>query len=373
MAGRLPHPKTAAEAGSDLTGELQRIYDALTTTRTAKGRRRKDGTLGKGFEQRVVARAELFFSREGRVSDVLEAANEAGFDFADSGELLSAVYDSVVYGYKRYAARGEGQEVSFSMGDRVRRVPMEEARRVADAFHRVEGMEPVAVDVPAAYASDLKDALGSVREQFRFLQEQTQEQGYALVMGDGKRVKVGGKGWREVKQHAADRRVLAALAVLPELAGKAEFIHSAVNVEPEKKRNIERFHYYLTKADFKGASADGNTGLAYVNIVLAEDFRGNLFYDLDASSVEEVDENREVSDILHRSRVPNTGEAKHGTSHRGRVHLLKEFVNYVDRDLTGRGIEGHEVSVQEVEAQGGVDEHGVMESLVDDDPVVSFP
>lgn len=372
VAGRLPHPKTAAEAGSDLTGELQRIYDALTTTRTAKGRRRKDGTLGKSFEQRVVARAEQFFSREGRVSDVLEAANEAGFDFADSGELLSAVYDSVVYGYKRYAARGEGQEVSFSMGDRVRRVPMAEARRVADAFHRVEGMEPVAVDVPAAYASDLKDALGSVREQFRFLQEQTQEQGYALVMGDGKRVKVGGKGWREVKQHAADRRVLAALAVLPELAGKAEFIHSAVNVEPEKKRNIERFHYYLTKADFKGASADGNTGLAYVNIVLAEDFRGNLFYDLDASSVEEVDENREVSDILHRSRVPNTGEAKHGTSHKGRVHLLKEFVNYVDRDLTGRGIEGHEVSVQEVEAQGGVDEHGVMESLVDDDPVVSF-
>lgn len=372
VAGRLPHPKTAAEAGSDLTGELQRIYDALTTTRTAKGRRRKDGTLGKGFVQRVVARAEQFFSRDGRVSDVLEAANEAGFDFADSGELLSAVYDSVVYGYKRYAARGEGQEVSFSMGDRVRRVPMAEARRVADAFHRVEGMEPVAVDVPEAYASDLKDALGSVREQFRFLQEQTQEQGYALVMGDGKRVKVGGKGWREVKQHAADRRVLAALAVLPELAGKAEFIHSAVNVEPEKKRNIERFHYYLTKADFKGASADGNTGLAYVNIVLAEDFRGNLFYDLDASSVEEVDENREVSDILHRSRVPNTGEAKHGTSHKGRVHLLKEFVNYVDRDLTGRGIEGHEVSVQEVEAQGGVDEHGVMESLVDDDPVVSF-
>lgn len=351
VAGRLPHPKTAAEAGSDLTGELQRIYDALTTTRTAKGRRRKDGTLGKGFEQRVVARAEQFFSRDGRVSDVLEAANEAGFDFADSGELLSAVYDSVVYGYKRYAARGEGQEVSFSMGDRVRRVPMEEARRVADAFHRVEGMEPVAADVPAAYASDLKDALGDIRERYRVLQKETQEQGYALVMGDGKRVKVGGKGWREVKQHAADRRVLAALAVLPELAGKAEFIHSAVNVEPEKKRNIERFHYYLTKADFKGASADGNTGLAYVNIVLAEDFRGNLFYDLDASSVEEVDENREVSDILHRSRVPNTGEAKHGTSHRGRVHLLKEFVNYVDRDLTGRGREGQEVSVQEVEAQ----------------------
>lgn len=336
VAGRLPHPKTAAEAGSDLTGELQRIYDALTTTRTAKGRRRKDGTLGKSFEQRVVARAEQFFSREGRVSDVLEAANEAGFDFADSGELLSAVYDSVVYGYKRYAARGEGQEVSFSMGDRVRRVPMAEARRVADAFHRVEGMEPVAADVPAAYASDLKDALGDIRERYRVLQKETQEQGYALVMGDGKRVQVGGKGWREVKQHAADRRVLAALAVLPELAGRAEFIYSGENSDLKRKPNIARFHYYLTKADFKGASGDGSADLAYVNIAVAEGKNGELFYDLDASTVEDVDSMKGTSATLQRPRVPNTGEAGDGVPHKGRVALLKEFVNYVDRDLAGQ-------------------------------------
>jgi len=360
VAGRLPHPKTAAEAGSDLTGELQRIYDALTTTRTAKGRRRKDGTLGKSFEQRVVARAEQFFSREGRVSDVLEAAAEAGFDFADSGELLSAVYDSVVYGYKRYAARGEGQEVSFSMGDRVRRVPMAEARRVADAFHRVEGMEPVAADVPAAYASDLKDALGDIRERYRVLQKETQEQGYALVMGDGKRVQVGGKGWREVKQHAADRRVLAALAVLPELAGRAEFIYSGENSDLKRKPNIARFHYYLTKADFKGASDDGSADLAYVNIAVAEGKNGELFYDLDASTVEDVDSMKGTSATLQRPRVPNTGEAGDGVPHKGRVALLKEFVNYVDRDLAGQGREGREVSVQDVEAQGGFDEHGVL-------------
>jgi len=360
VAGRLPHPKTAAEAGSDLTGELQRIYDALTTTRTAKGRRRKDGTLGKGFEQRVVARAEQFFSRDGRVSDVLEAANEAGFDFADSGELLSAVYDSVVYGYKRYAARGEGQEVSFSMGDRVRRVPMAEARRVADAFHRVEGMEPVSADVPEAYATDLKDALGNIRERYRVLQKETQEQGYALVMGDGKRVQVGGKGWREVKQHAADRRVLAALAVLPELAGRAEFIYAGENSDLERKPNIARFHYYLTKADFKGASSDGSADLAYVNIAVAEGKNGELFYDLDASTVEDVDSMKGTSATLQRPRVPNTGEAGDGVPHKGRVALLKEFVNYVDRDLAGQGREGREVSVQEVEAQGGFDEHGVL-------------
>lgn len=39
---------------------------------------------------------------------------------------------------------------------------------------------------------------------------------------------------------------------------------------------------------------------------------------------------------------------------------MKEFVNYVDRDLAGQGREGREVSVQEVEAQGGFDEHGVL-------------
>lgn len=361
VAGRLPRPKTAAEAGSDLTGELQRIYDALTTTRTAKGRRKKDGTLGKGFEQRVVARAEQFFSKDGgSVSDVLEAANEAGFDFADSGDLLSAVYDSVVYGYKRYAARGEGQEVSFSMGDRVRRVPVTEARRVAAAFHRVEGMKPVAADVPEAYAANLKDALSAIRERYRVLQKETQEQGYALVMGDGKQVQVGGKGWREVKQHAADRRVLAALAVLPELAGRTEFIYSGENSDLDRKPNIAKYHYYLTKADFKGASGDGNADLAYVNIAVAEGKNGELFYDLDASTVEDVDSMRGTADSLQRPRVPNTGEAGDGVPHKGRVHLLKEFVNYVDRDLAGQGGEGREVSVQEVEDQGGFDEHGVL-------------
>lgn len=333
VAGRLPHPKVAAEAGSDLTGELQRIYDALTRTRTAKGRRKKDGTQGQAYEQRVVAGAERFFSRDGSVSDVLEAANEAGFDFADSGDLLSAVYDSVVYGHKRYAARGEGQEVSYSMGDRVRRVPVDEARRVAEAFHRVEGMEAVQVDVPEAYSDDLKDALGVIRERYRVYQAKTREKGFALVMGDGKQVKVGGKGWREVKQHAADRRVLAALAVLPELAGKAEFIHSADNSEIGKKPNIAKFHYYLTKADFKRASSDG---LSYVNIAVAEGKNGELFYDLDASTVEDVDSMRGTSDSLQQSRVPNTGEAGDGVPHKGRVALLKEFVNYVDRYLAGQ-------------------------------------
>ena len=53
----------------------------LTTTKTAKEDAKKDGTLGKRFEQRVVARAEQFSAgMVGVFSDVLEAANEAGFN-----------------------------------------------------------------------------------------------------------------------------------------------------------------------------------------------------------------------------------------------------------------------------------------------------
>ena len=358
VAGRLPHPKTAAEAGSDLTGELQRIYDALTTTRTAKGRRKKDGTLGKGFEQRVVARAEQFFSRDGgSVSDVLEAANEAGFDFADSGDLLSAVYDSVVYGYKRYAARGEGQEVSFSMGDRVRRVPLEEARRVADAFHRVEGMGPVQVDVAGAYEMHLKDALRSVHPFVKVMQERSFSMGGAFEMMDGRRVKVSGRGWREVKNHAADRRNLAALARLDVLAPKAEFLFHAKNSDP-KKKDVKAFYYYAVKAVFPGyerlaeVGEGGRQELAYVTIAVAERNSGEFFYDLDSSSVEDIDRVKGTSPNLPLSRVPNTAR-KGDAPHEHRLQRVKEFVNYADIFLAGQGEKDRKIRSKEENEENG--------------------
>lgn len=358
VAGRLPHPKTAAEAGSDLTGELQRIYDALTTTRTAKGRRKKDGTLGKGFEQRVVARAEQFFSRDGgSVSDVLEAANEAGFDFADSGDLLSAVYDSVVYGYKRYAARGEGQEVSFSMGDRVRRVPLEEARRVADAFHRVEGMGPVQVDVAGAYEMHLKDALISVHPFVKVMQERSFSMGGAFEMMDGRRVKVSGRGWREVKNHAADRRNLAALARLDVLAPKAEFLFHAKNSDP-KKKDVKAFYYYAVKAVFPGyerlaeVGEGGRQELAYVTIAVAERNSGEFFYDLDSSSVEDIDRVKGTSPNLPLSRVPNTAR-KGDAPHEHRLQRVKEFVNYADIFLAGQGEKDRKIRSKEENEENG--------------------
>lgn len=357
VAGRLPHPKTAAEAGSDLTGELQRIYDALTTTRTAKGRRKKDGTLGKGFEQRVVARAEQFFSKDARVSDVLEAANEAGFDFADSGELLSAVYDSVVYGYKRYAARGEGQEVSFSMGGRVRSMPMKEMVRVVQAWKNVEEMEAVVLDVPGAYEMHLKDALSSVHPFVKVMQEHSFSMGGAFKMVDGRRVKVSGRGWREVKNHAADRRNLAALAKLDTLAPKAEYLFHAKNSDP-KKKDVKAFYYYAVKAVFPGykrlaeVEEGGKQELAYVTIAVAERNSGEFFYDLDSSSVEDIDRVRGTSPNLPLSRVPNTAR-KGDAPHEHRLQRVKEFVNYADIFLAGQGEKDRKIRSKEENEENG--------------------
>ena len=108
-----------AKTGDDLAGELQRIYDAKTRIirRQAK---RKDGTAGKTYEQRNVLEAERFFSKDGSLSHVFEQALEAGFEFDNSGEMLSAIYDSLVYGRRTYATRGmsEGSMYSMSVGER---------------------------------------------------------------------------------------------------------------------------------------------------------------------------------------------------------------------------------------------------------------
>ena len=117
--GKLPRPNDARKAGDDLAGELQRIYDAKTRIirRQAK---RKDGTAGKTYEQRNVLEAERFFSKDGSLSHVFEQALEAGFEFDNSGEMLSAIYDSLVYGRRTYATRGmsEGSMYSMSVGER---------------------------------------------------------------------------------------------------------------------------------------------------------------------------------------------------------------------------------------------------------------
>ncbi len=76
---------------------------------------------------------------------------------------------------------------------------------------------------------------------------------------------------------------------------------------------------------------------AYVNIMLSEDGRGNLFYDLSTTDVEDVNKNEGVSDTLPGARITNADGQGNGTLYRGRVQQTKEFVNHVNKENAGHG------------------------------------
>ena len=69
-------------------------------------------------------------------------------------------------------------------------------------------------------------------------------------------------------------------------------------------------------------------GDAYVLIVVAEYRNGDMFYDLDATDVEEVENNKGAAETLAATRVPNPG--RQSSAPKGRIHRIKEFVNYID-------------------------------------------
>ena len=56
---------------------------------------------------------------------------------------------------------------------------------------------------------------------------------------------------------------------------------------------------------------------------------GQFFYDLDATDVEEVENNKGVSENLEATRVPNPGRQDSSTP-KGRIHRFKEYVNHID-------------------------------------------
>ena len=64
-------------------------------------------------------------------------------------------------------------------------------------------------------------------------------------------------------------------------------------------------------------------------IVVAEGESGDVFYDLEVTSVEEVENNKGVSENLEATRVPNPGRQDSSTP-KGRIHRFKEHVNHID-------------------------------------------
>lgn len=196
------------------------------------------------------------------------------------------------------------------------------AAGIAERFNIIKNASPIIADTPSAFQPDIKAAIKSVREAYRKLQNNP------VTMKDGKVVQFSGNGFHELKNHAADRRVIAVVPQLKELCETAEFMYSAPNSEANKtnKADIAQYHYYLNKASFAGHAND-----AYILIAIAERTNGEFFYDLDATDIEEIDNIKSATDTLTATRVPNTGQQ--GGAPKSRLHNLKEFVNNYEQNL----------------------------------------
>lgn len=98
--GKLPHPQTLRDRSHPLTGEVQRIYDALKrpTRQTTKA----------GRPVMRTNEANAFFLPYGEMVDldqVRASLNELGFSFDTPADLLTALDESLNYGNKTFATQ----------------------------------------------------------------------------------------------------------------------------------------------------------------------------------------------------------------------------------------------------------------------------
>ncbi len=230
-------------------------------------------------------------------------------------------------------AKGTGVSYSFVSAEMDAALNDAEAESFAHAFHEVERSSAVVSSMPGVYVADIKLAKGKMKLSYDELKKEP------IAMHDGRMISFTGRGYKEVTSHAADRRVLASFAKMRELASKSLYLGAAPNTQRDipTKRWINQFHYYLGKANYpefkewcalNGKEAN-ETGDAYVLIVVAEGERGDVFYDLDVTSVEEVENNKGVSENLEATRIPNPGRQDSSTP-KGRIHRFKEYVNHID-------------------------------------------
>lgn len=337
---------TLLKQGRKLSGkkraEAERLGVATTTTEASLELLHDLEQLRGKFEMigsypDLVAQAQLW-DGESEVDPVGQYLAQVQAERRQDDELKEMNADEYLQ-----AQQAEATGELFSMS-------MERGGHISRAYHDVEAAPAVRVSFPNVYIDDIAKAKDSVKSLYDELRKNP------VTMKDGRIVNFTSRGFKEVSRHAGDRRVLAAIVKMRELSKTAVYLDSAPNTEKHipSKRNIEHFHYYLSKGNFpefrewaRGRGIDaGESGDAFVLIVVAEKTNGDAFYDLDATDVVEVENNKGTADILAATRIPNPG--RQDSVPKGRIHRIKEYVNYID----SKGENNLSFSVREAKNQG---------------------
>lgn len=132
--------------------------------------------------------------------------------------------------------------------------------------------------------------------------------GGPVVTMDGRSVRFTGVGFKEIKQHSADPHTLAIVPILRNVIATAHYFGEGDAVV--ENGNKLKYHLYAKRVNV-------GDGSMIARIVLREDVNGNVFYDEELSSVEDI---REIADSA--TRKPNA-EQKPQSPHA--PHSIAEF------------------------------------------------
>lgn len=143
------------------------------------------------------------------------------------------------------------------------------------AQQRLKSMSAVPVQaLPAALAD------GPLREDAKRIYNEAAEKG-PITTVDGREVQLTAVGFKKTRFHSADRRVLDLLGSIREVLGNAVPVSSLVHEQENPSDSVRAWHYYGAKVNM-----NGREWLA--KLVVRESVNGQIYYDNDLSSVEEI-------------------------------------------------------------------------------------
>jgi hypothetical protein len=144
------------------------------------------------------------------------------------------------------------------------------------AFGRMRSMQPVVVPGLGTGRS-----LPFLRDAAKAAYQRAAAAG-PVITQDGREVQLTKVGFKKTQSHSADRRVLDLMASIREVLEKAVLLTSQPNLKPVPGDAVRAFLYYGAKVELAGQPA-------YAKLVVRESVNGEIYYDSDLSSVEDVD------------------------------------------------------------------------------------
>jgi uncharacterized protein YukE len=147
----------------------------------------------------------------------------------------------------------------------------------AKARAALEAINAVRVKVPATWAgADVK----TLRDLAKTAYQQAAGKG-AVMMKDGREVKLTQVGFKETRQHSADRRVMELMASIREVLESAVPLASRAHTLANAGDSVRAWHYYGAKVTLGGKEQ-------YAKIAVRESVNGEIYYDADLTSVESL-------------------------------------------------------------------------------------